>query len=127
METSQITKDKNQSYPLAKQIAGIAIDKKARDVIILDLRPLTSITDYFVICTGEVDQHVKAIVDEIDNRLRPAEKPWHIEGYQHLSWVLMDYVNVVVHVFNPETREYYNLERLWGDATTEKIADDLAD
>jgi len=127
LETSQITKDKNQSYPLAKQIAGIAIDKKARDVIILDLRPLTSITDYFVICTGEVDQHVKAIVDEIDNRLRPAEKPWHIEGYQHLSWVLMDYVNVVVHVFNPETREYYNLERLWGDATTEKIADDLAD
>ncbi len=127
MKTSQNTKDKNQSYPLARQIADIAVDKKARDVVIIDLRPLTSITDYFVICTGAVDQHVKAIVDEIDDRLRPAEKPWHIEGYQHLSWVLMDYVNVVVHVFNPETREYYNLERLWGDATTEKIADDLAD
>jgi len=88
---------------------------------------LTSITDYFVICTGAVDQHVKAIVDEIDDRLRPAEKPWHIEGYQHLSWVLMDYVNVVVHVFNPEARAYYNLERLWADADTEMISDDSAD
>ncbi|HPY01345.1 MAG: ribosome silencing factor [Candidatus Neomarinimicrobiota bacterium] len=127
MKTSQNTKDKNQSYPLARQIADIAVDKKARDVVIIDLRPLTSITDYFVICTGAVDQHVKAIVDEIDDRLRPAEKPWHIEGYQHLSWVLMDYVNVVVHVFNPEARAYYNLERLWADADTEMISDDSAD
>lgn len=127
MKTSQNTKDKNQSYPLARQIADIAVDKKARDVVIIDLRPLTSITDYFVICTGAVDQHVKAIVDEIDDRLRPAEKPWHIEGYQHLSWVLMDYVNVVVHVFNPEARAYYNLERLWADADTEMICDDSAD
>ncbi|HOO14107.1 MAG TPA: ribosome silencing factor [Candidatus Marinimicrobia bacterium] len=127
MKTSQNTKDKNQSYPLARQIADIAVDKKARDVVIIDLRPLTSITDYFVICTGAVDQHVKAIVDEIDDRLRPAEKPWHIEGYQHLSWVLMDYVNVVVHVFNPEARAYYNLERLWADAATEIISDDSAD
>jgi len=75
LKTSQNTKDKNQSYPLARQIADIAVDKKARDVVIIDLRPLTSITDYFVICTGAVDQHVKAIVDEIDDRLRPAEKP----------------------------------------------------
>jgi ribosome-associated protein len=127
LKTSQNTKDKNQSYPLARQIADIAVDKKARDVVIIDLRPLTSITDYFVICTGAVDQHVKAIVDEIDDRLRPAEKPWHIEGYQHLSWVLMDYVNVVVHVFNPEARAYYNLERLWADADTEMISDDSAD
>ncbi|HPI28254.1 MAG TPA: ribosome silencing factor [Candidatus Marinimicrobia bacterium] len=127
MKTSQNTTDKNQSYPLARQIADIAVDKKARDVVIIDLRPLTSITDYFVICTGAVDQHVKAIVDEIDDRLRPAEKPWHIEGYQHLSWVLMDYVNVVVHVFNPEARAYYNLERLWADADTEMISDDSAD
>jgi len=127
LKTSQNTTDKNQSYPLARQIADIAVDKKARDVVIIDLRPLTSITDYFVICTGAVDQHVKAIVDEIDDRLRPAEKPWHIEGYQHLSWVLMDYVNVVVHVFNPEARAYYNLERLWADADTEMISDDSAD
>ena len=127
MKTSQNSKDKNQSYTLARQIADIAVDKKARDVVIIDLRPLTSITVYFVICTGAVDQHVKAIVDEIDDRLRPAEKPWHIEGYQHLSWVLMDYVNVVVHVFNPEARAYYNLERLWADADTEMISDDSAD
>jgi ribosome-associated protein len=119
------TSAQNQAYTLAHQIANVAADKKARDIVILDLRPLTSITDYFVICTGEVDQHVRAIVEEIDERLRP-EKPWHIEGLQHLSWVLMDYVNVVVHVFNPEAREYFNLEKLWADAAIEKIADDSA-
>jgi ribosome-associated protein len=120
------TSANTQSYALARRIAETAVDKKARDVIILDLRPLTSIADYFVICTGEVDQHVRAIVDEIDERLRPTEKPWHIEGRQHLSWVLMDYVNVVVHVFNPEARAYFNLEKLWADAAIEKIADDSA-
>jgi len=127
LEASLNTAHKNPSYSLAQRIGEIALDKKAREVVILDLRPLTSITDYFVICTGEVNQHVKAIADEIDLRLRPTEKPWHIEGYQHLSWVLMDYVNVVVHVFDPETREYYNLEKLWADAVVEKISDGLSD
>lgn len=106
---------------LAHQIAQIALEKKASEVLILDLRQITSITDFFVICSGAVEQHVKAIVDEIEQRLKPANKPWHIEGYQHLSWVLMDYVDVVVHVFQPETRQYYNLERLWADAPCERL------
>jgi len=126
LDDSLNTSEKNRSYTLARHIAEVAADKKARDIILLDLRPLTSITDYFVICTGEVDQHIRAIVDEIDLRLRPDDRPWHIEGRQNLSWVLMDYVNVVVHVFNPETREYFNLEKLWADAAAEKIADDSA-
>ncbi|MFH1214705.1 MAG: ribosome silencing factor [Candidatus Neomarinimicrobiota bacterium] len=126
MESPLIISEENQSYPLARRIAEIAADKKARDILLLDLRQLTSITDYFVICTGEVGPHVKAIVDEIDMQLRPDEKPWHTEGYQHLSWVLMDYVNVVVHVFNPEAREYFNLEKLWADAPAEKITDESA-
>lgn len=117
-------KDSNStqySYNLAKKAAQIAFDKKAKDIFILDLRNLTSITDYFLICTGDVDLHVKAIVDEIKIKLKPETKPWHIEGYQHLKWVLMDYVDFVVHVFQKDTRNYYNLERLWADAPSEKI------
>ncbi|MBL7137099.1 MAG: ribosome silencing factor [Candidatus Marinimicrobia bacterium] len=117
-------KDSNStqySYNLAKKAAQIAFDKKAKDIFILDLRNLTSITDYFLICTGDVDLHVKAIVDEIKIKLKPETKPWHIEGYQHLKWVLMDYVDFVVHVFQKDIRNYYNLERLWADAPSEKI------
>jgi ribosome-associated protein len=111
---------------LARQIAQVALEKKATEVRVLDLRNITSITDFFVICSGSVAQHVKAIVDTIEERLRPANRPWHIEGYQNLTWVLMDYVDVVVHVFQPETRAYYNLERLWADAPVEIIENDRA-
>ena len=117
-------KDSNStqySYNLAKKAAQIAFDKKAKDIFILDLRNLTSITDYFLICTGDVDLHVKAIVDEVKIKLKPEIKPWHIEGYQHLKWVLMDYVDFVVHVFQKDIRNYYNLERLWADAPSEII------
>lgn len=114
------------SAQLARQIAQIALEKKATEVRVLDLRNITSITDFFVICSGSVAQHVKAIVDAIDEQLRPENKPWHIEGYQNLTWVLMDYVDVVVHVFQPETRAYYNLERLWADAPVETFEDERA-
>lgn len=117
-------KDSNStqySYNLVKKSAQIAFDKKAKDIFILDLRNLTSITDYFLICTGDVNLHVKAIVDEIKIKLIPEIKPWHIEGYQNLKWVLMDYVDFVVHVFQKDIRNYYNLERLWADAPSEKI------
>ncbi|MBO8130796.1 MAG: ribosome silencing factor [Candidatus Marinimicrobia bacterium] len=112
------------SYDLAKKAAEIALDKKANNVIILDLKNLTSITDYFVICSGEIDLHVKAIVDEIEKKLSPYANPWHIEGYSNLSWVLMDYVDFVVHVFTEEKRNYYNLERLWADAPMEIVESD---
>lgn len=114
----------NSSYKLARKAANSALNKKAKDIIILDVRKLTSITDYFVICTGSVDIHVKAIVDEIKQKLKRDIKPWHIEGYQNLRWVLMDYVDFVVHVFQEETRNYYRLERLWADAPSEQIETD---
>ena len=88
---------------------------------ILKLQELSSVADYFVICSGDVDIHVKAIVDEIKRELKHEIKPWHIEGYQHLHWVLLDYVDFVVHVFHKETRDYYNIERLWADAPTEIV------
>ena len=115
------------SYEIAKSAAEIALSKKASDVVLMDLRKVSSMADYFIVCTGDVDLHVKAIVDEIKSQLRDHKvRPWHVEGYQHLSWVLMDYVDVVVHVFRPEVREFYNLEKLWGDAPAESFADSEA-
>ena len=108
----------------AKKIAGLIFEKKGYDVTLIELTDIASFADYFVICSADSDTQVKAIADEIDGRLRDEGiKCWHREGYQALNWVLLDYVDVVVHVFKKETREFYNLERLWGDAPTEKIAD----
>jgi len=118
---SKIPKPHN-SYQLARRAAEAALGKKAQDVIILDLKKLTAVTDYFVICSGDVDVHVEAIMDEINKALKKDVKPWHIEGTQYLHWVLMDYVDFVVHVFQKETRNYYDIERLWADAPLEKIS-----
>ncbi|HDP68792.1 MAG TPA: ribosome silencing factor [Candidatus Marinimicrobia bacterium] len=114
-------KSQDNIYSLVKKAALAAQNKKAEDIIILSLKELTSVTDYFIICSGDVDVHVKAIADEIKKELKRDIKPWHIEGYQHLHWVLMDYVDFVVHVFQKETRDYYNIERLWADAPLERI------
>ena len=115
------TKEKltdEQLQHLAKRAAQIAEEKKALDIKILDLREMTTMTDYFIICTGEVDDHVKAIVKGIERGLIAEEdfKAYHIEGYNSLNWVVIDYFDFVVHIFNPQSREYYNLEKLWGDA-----------
>jgi len=110
------------SYELARKAALAAVNKKADRVVLLNLQGLTGIADYFVICSGEVDVHVKAIVDEIRSELGDQAKPWHVEGYSHLSWVLMDYVDFVVHIFRKDTRDYYNLEKLWADARIETFA-----
>ena len=99
------------------KIAKLAEDKKAHDVIVLDLRNLTNITDYFVICSGDSDTQTSAIADHIIKELKELkEKYYHYEGYESGSWVLIDYTNVVAHVFEEKTRQYYELERLWGDA-----------
>jgi len=112
------------SIELARLAGKFALDKMASDVVILDLRELTSVTDYFVICSGSADIHVKAIADNVKDRLAGEDhKPWHIEGAGLGSWVLMDYVDIVVHIFLKEKREYYALERLWGDAPVEKLED----
>lgn len=90
----------------------------------MDLRGLTSITDFFVLGTGESDVQVKAIVDHLNEMLRSENtKPSHIEGYDKLSWVLIDYVDVVAHVFLPAARDYYRLERLWADAKVSEVSE----
>lgn len=112
------------SNTLANNIAELIFNKKGYDVRIIDLRELVSFTDYFVICSADSDTQVKAIADEIDKSLRDEGlKCWHKEGYRALSWVLLDYVDVVVHVFKKEMREFYNLEKLWGDAPVIEVED----
>ena len=114
-----------ESEKLALYIANLTLEKKAENVIILDLHDVTTITDYFVICTGDSDLQIKAISDIILEKLKEKKlKVWHTEGYQALNWVLLDLIDVVVHIFKPEVREYYALERLWGDAKFIEVKDE---
>ncbi len=116
------------SKNLADKIAQLVFNKKGYDVTILDLRNLTTFADYFVICSADSDTQVKAIADEIDKELRDEGiKYWHKEGYRSLSWVLIDYVDVVAHIFKKDSREFYKLEKLWGDAPVEVVKDPVAD
>ncbi|MEQ1833761.1 MAG: ribosome silencing factor [Candidatus Eisenbacteria bacterium] len=102
---------------LLKAAAEAAASKKAVDMVGIDLSHLQGVADYFLICSGTSEPQVKAIADAIEDQLRPlGAKPWHVEGQEYKRWVLLDYVDVVVHVFHEKTREYYLLERLWGDA-----------
>ena len=97
--------------------ARVASSKKAMDIVILDVGKVIGITDYFVICSGNTERQVKTIVDEVERRLREGGvKPYRREGEREQRWVLIDYLDVVVHVFHREDREYYDLERLWSDA-----------
>jgi ribosome-associated protein len=112
---------------LAKRIADLMISKKAIDIVILDLKKLTSATDYFVICSADSDTQVKAIADSVQNGMEAlGESVWHTEGYHALRWIVLDYVDVVVHVFHKEERSFYNLDRLWGDAKRTEVQDPLA-
>ena len=108
----------------AEKIADLIFNKKGYDVRIIDLRSLTTFSDFFVICSADSDTQVKAIADEVDKSLRDEGiRCWHKEGYTALSWVLLDYVDVVVHVFKKEAREFYNIEKLWGDAPSIEVID----
>lgn len=112
------------SKELARQITDIIFTKKGFNVVAIDLSKLVSFTDYFVICSADSDTQVKAISDQVDKILsEEGIRCWHKEGLKALSWVLMDYVDVIVHIFKKDAREFYNLEKLWGDAPVEKISD----
>lgn len=124
-KTTKSTSKKTEisSESLAEIIANAALEKKGEDIKIFDLAGLTDMTDQFVIVTGNGNLHVKAIVDNIQDNTLKVSKPWHVEGYQGLKWVLLDYVDVVVHVFDKVTREYYDIERLWADAKISSVSD----
>lgn len=108
-----------EGHILLKKIVNLALDKKAEELVILDVRGLSSITDYMIICHGNSEPQVKAITDSI--RKGTPQKPKHLEGYDKQNWVLIDYFDIIIHVFNKDHREYYSLDRLWADAPFEKF------
>jgi len=114
---------------LCLKAAEYIFSKKGYNVVLIDIREQTSITDYFLICSADSDTQIKAITDEIEKKLLENEniKPWHIEGRNNANWVLLDYVDFVIHIFKKETREYYALEKYWGDAPMEVIEDKLSE
>ena len=109
---------------LAAAVAGYAAERKAIDLVELDLRGIVGYTDYFVICSGRSDRQVKAIHDAIHRGMKDEHDllPRRVEGLGQARWILMDYLDVVVHVFTPETRDYYRLEQLWGEAPSRTLA-----
>lgn len=106
---------------LAKKIIKIAHGKKADDIVLLDLKKLSSMTDYFVICSAGSDVQAKVIADAVLDGL--GKTAGHVEGYEGGRWILIDCFDVVAHIFRPEAREFYGLERLWGDAPREEFGD----
>ena len=105
------------------RIVDFIMNKKGEDIVVLDLREVTSIADFFIIATGSSSVQVKAIADEVYEQLKKEEHiaPWHLEGYEAQKWILLDYVDIVVHIFDAVTRGYYMLEKLWEDAESRQI------
>ena len=115
--------------PEALRIAAeAALSKKASSPIALDLRELDGVCDYFVIVSGSSEVQVKAIAEAVEDRLRERGlRAWHVEGMENRRWILLDYVEFVVHVFHEQSREYYMLDRLWGDARSVELGLDGTD
>lgn len=112
----------------ALKIANLLQDKKAQDVLILELKDLTIITDYFVICSASSTTQVQALTNYVEEMMdKDGIIPFGIEGFSYAHWVLMDYGDVIVHIFLEETRKYYDLERLWLDAPRIKITESISD
>jgi ribosome-associated protein len=108
----------------AVKAARLCLEVKAHDVLTMNLKKLTTVADYFVVCSGDSDVQVKAIADRVKEGLKKEGlSPWHDEGYKNRSWILLDYVDVVVHIFHRDARVFYNLEKLWGDAKIERVSD----
>jgi ribosome-associated protein len=115
-ERRETATDLTQAPELARAVE-LAQERKGRDVVVLDLRGISSATDYFLIVSGTSDMHVRSVAEHIVEELKKEHvRPDHVEGLRSGRWVLLDYIDFVVHVFHPSVREFYQLERLWGDA-----------
>jgi len=115
-----------ETHPHVRRAVRYALERKATEVTLLDLRNISSATDFFVIATGRSDVQVRAIAEHIvDSAKRDGARPEHIEGLDQGRWVLLDYIDYVVHVFHPAVREFYRLESLWGDAVATVFGQDV--
>lgn len=113
---------------LSRLVVHGMLEKKAANIVVMDLRNVkNAITDFFVICSGNTDTQIDAIATSIDEEIFKASKlhPWHQEGKQNREWILLDYVDVVAHVFRKDRRKFYDLESLWGDAELTEIAESM--
>ncbi|MCK5075499.1 MAG: ribosome silencing factor [Calditrichia bacterium] len=109
---------------LTEKISELALEKKGYEVKIMELGKITNTCEYFVLITGDTEVHARAIADNIEDKLAAEDITlWHKEGYGNANWILMDYIDVVVHVFKPEKRDYYNLDNLWADAKVKLVRD----
>jgi ribosome-associated protein len=108
---------------LAERIAAIAADKKATDVVVIDLRGIVSYTDFFVVCSGNTERQTKAIHDAVYEELKRSDGvlPRRTEGEREARWILLDYLDCIVHIFTPDARAYYRLEHLWGEAPARSV------
>lgn len=108
---------KMDPYKLINLIAQIIYDKKGFNILALDVKGLSTITDYMIIAEGNVDRHIRAIANEIVDQLKKVnEKPFNIEGLEESDWIVLDYLNIIIHLFKPGLREKYSLEKLWDNA-----------
>ncbi|MGZ5243456.1 MAG: ribosome silencing factor [Bacteroidia bacterium] len=123
--TKSVLVDDNLAQ-LTQAIVEAMQDKKAKNIVALDLRKLNNrVVDKFIICHAENDRQVEAIARNVEEEVKDKlnDRPWHKEGFENKEWILLDYVNIVVHVFLDEKRDFYAIEELWGDAETEKFKD----
>ena len=114
----QFINSEPDSKTLVEHIIEGMKKRKAQDIVVLDVSGLTTLTDYFVVCSGTSDTQIKAIADSIEEEIleQTGEKAWKKEGLQARSWIILDFINTVVHVMSKEKREFYNIERMWNDA-----------
>ena len=110
---------------LARRIIKLVKDKKAEDIVLLDLKKISSVTDYFVICSVGSDVQARAVADAVIEGLKGRGVVLHFEGYDSARWILIDCSDVVLHIFRPDVRSFYGLERLWGDAPREEFPNEL--
>lgn len=114
------------SEKLSKAIVKGMQEKKASDIVVMDLREVkNAVADFFIICSGNSDKQLEAISDSIDEEVYKAlkEKPWQIEGKSNKEWMILDYISVVSHIFRKDRRQFYSLEKLWGDAAITEVGD----
>lgn len=117
---------KAQTERLVEEIVNGLQEKKGKEIVSLDLRGIeNAVTEFFVICTGDSNTHVNALAGSVEDEVRKAikDKPWHVEGTTNGEWVLLDYVNVVVHIFQRSVRDHYNIEGLWADAIVKEYSE----